>query len=95
MEPTIEEKYRHMRANAEAFVESMRVMVAKFERDGNEDMACNLRVWCLTPWEAAIRDDDSGDLWTTCEVCEKPIKDDADRLSSDEGCDFHRSCVEH
>lgn len=93
MTPTIEEKYTHMRANADAFVESMRVMVAKFEREGNEDMACNLRVWCLNPWEAAVRDDESGDLWPTCEVCGDPIKNDIDRFSGDE-CDFHRSCVE-
>ena len=92
--PTTEEKYRHMRDNAEAFVESMRVMVAKFERDGNEDMACNLRVWCLTPWEAAIRDDDDGDLWPICEACGEPIKDQAELVGSDDGCDLHRSCVD-
>lgn len=91
--PTIEEKYQCLRQNAEAFVESMRAMVAAYERDGNEDMASKLKVWALMPWEAAIRDDDSGDLWPTCEVCGQPIKSDADHVRGDD-CEFHRSCVE-
>jgi hypothetical protein len=90
---TVQEKYDHMRANAEAFVESMRVMVAKAERDGDEDLARKLRVWSLNPWEAALRDDDSGDLWFTCEVCGQPIKDEAEQISSEDGCWFHQSCV--
>lgn len=92
-EPTTVERYRHMRLNAEAFVENMRAMVAAAEREGDEDLATKLKVWCLMPWEAAIRDDDSGDLWPLCEVCSKPIKGEADHIASDE-CDFHRSCVE-
>jgi hypothetical protein len=91
---TLQEKYDHMRANAEAFVKSISAMVAKAERDGNEDLACNLRVWALTPWQAAIRDDDSGDLWPSCEVCSNHIKNDAEVVSSEDGCYFHRSCVE-
>lgn len=93
MQPTIEEKYQHMRTNAEAFVESMRVMVGVAERDGNEDLASKLKVWALSPWEAAIRDDDAGDLWPTCEACGEPIKNEADRISGEEH-DFHRSCVD-
>lgn len=92
--PTIEEKYQHMRDNAEAFVESIGTMVAKAERDGDEDLACKLKVWALNPWQAAIRDDDSGDLWPICEVCQQPIKADAEHISSEDGCDFHRTCVE-
>lgn len=91
--PTTEERYRHMRDNAEAFVENMESMVAKYEREGKEDMASKLKVWCLMPWQAALRDDASGDLWPICEICSKPIKSDADRLSSEDGCDFHRHCI--
>jgi len=91
---TIQEKYDHMRSNAEAFVESMRLMVDMAERQGDEDLASKIRVWALNPWEAAIRDDDSGDLWPTCEVCGAPIKGDADRISSEDGCDFHQSCCD-
>ncbi len=93
MLPTIDEKYTHMRQNAEAFIDSMRTMVEVCERDGNDDLASKLRVWCLSPWEAAIKDDDTGDLWPTCEACGLPIKDDADRVSSEDCC-FHQSCVE-
>jgi len=93
MQPTTEERYRAMRDNAEAFVQSMAVMVAAAERDGDEDLASKLRVWALMPWEAAIRDDDSGDLWWTCEVCGEPIKDEANLVMS-EDCQFHRKCVE-
>lgn len=92
MKPTAEERYRHMRDNAEAFVASMTTMVSALERDGKLDEATNLKVWCLMPWQAAIRDDDSGGLWPVCEVCSKPIKSEADRIFSDD-CDFHRSCV--
>lgn len=92
-EPTLGERYQHMRDNAEAFVENMASMVAKYESEGNEDMASKLKVWCLTPWQAAIRDDDSGRLWPICEICSKPIKDETERLSSEDGCDFHSACV--
>ena len=92
--PTIEEKYQHMRDNAEAFVESMKVMVAAAKRDGDEDLATKLQVWALNPWIAAICDDDSGDLWPVCEVCDQPIKDEAERIGSEDGCDFHRTCVD-
>jgi hypothetical protein len=33
-------------------------------------------------------------LWFTCEVCEKPIKDNSDCTSSEDGCWFHLSCTE-
>jgi hypothetical protein len=90
--PTIEEKYQHMRANAEAFVKSMRALVASAAARGDEDLESNLKVWCLMPWEAAIRDDDSGDLWSLCEACGEPIKNYADKISSEE-CDFHSDCI--
>jgi hypothetical protein len=93
MQPTIEEKYQHMRTNAEAFANTMRAMVAVAEKDGNEDLASKLRVWCLTPWEAAIRDDDAGELWATCEVCGNPIKEDSELLSDADGVTFHKSCL--
>lgn len=44
------------------------------------------------PWQATIRDDDSGDIWSVCEVCGDHIKDESDRLHSDD-CEFHMSCV--
>ncbi|TAL43862.1 MAG: hypothetical protein EPN91_05760 [Salinibacterium sp.] len=91
--PTIEEKYQHMRDNAEAFVESMRASVAAAEQRGDEELASRLRVWALNPWEAALRDDDSGDLWPLCEVCGEPIKDDALRVADEEGCNFHHACA--
>lgn len=91
--PTTAERYQHMRENAEAFVESMQTMVAAAQRDGDEELATKLKVWCLMPWEAAIHADDSGDLWSSCEVCGQPIKSDADH-TSDGACDFHRSCIE-
>jgi hypothetical protein len=93
-QPTLEEKYQHLRDNVEAFVESMRTMVAAQERDGDEDLASKLKVWCLMPWEAALKADESGDLWPVCEACLEPIKTEIDRVSGD-ACDFHRSCVEH
>lgn len=91
-EPTIEERYRHLRENAEAFITNMATMVEAAERDGDNDLASKLKVWALMPWQAAIRDDDSGDLWPVCEACGEPIKDDSDRVSGD-AMDFHRSCV--
>lgn len=93
-EPTTEEKYQHLRINAEAFVNTMRGMVASVESKGDEDMASKLRVWCLMPWEAAIREDDSGDLWVTCEVCGKPIKDDAELASDEDAMHFHKACID-
>jgi hypothetical protein len=92
-EPTMEEKYQHLRINAEAFVNTIRGMVASVEDKGDEDLASKLRVWCLMPWEAAIREDDSGDLWLTCEVCGEPIKDDNDLISSEDACHFHKQCI--
>lgn len=92
MEPTFEERYRCLRSNAECFVDTMRTMVAALERDGKEDEATNLRVWALMPWEAAIRDDDTGDLWPTCEACGEPIKIEADHVDGGE-CDLHRQCI--
>jgi len=91
-EPTLQERYQHLRDNAEAFVTSIQTMVEACERDGKDDLASKLKVWCLMPWEAAIRCDDTGDLWCTCGVCGKPIKSEADRMGG-EDCDFHRSCV--
>lgn len=93
MPPTIQEKYQHMRDNADAFVQSMEAMIAAAKRDGNEDLASKLLVWCLLPWRGAIAADDAGDLWWTCEVCGLPIKDDNDRVHSDDGCQFHSACV--
>lgn len=95
--PTTEERYRHMRENAEAFVASMATLIASLERGDGEQVtaqrfARNLKVWCLMPWQAAINADDTGDLWPVCESCLKPIKNDAERVSGD-ACDFHRACV--
>lgn len=56
-------------------------------------MTPTLRTWCLSPWDAALRDDASGDLWFICESCGKPIKDEANQISSEDGCWFHRSCA--
>ena len=93
-EPTLQERYDHFKDNAEAFVQSMTVLVNAAESRGDDDLASKLRVWALNPWEAALRDDASGDLWVTCEVCEKPIKDNSDCTSSEDGCWFHLSCTE-
>jgi hypothetical protein len=93
MQPTLEEKYQHLRTNAELFIRNMALSVKVAEDSGDLDLAVKLRVWCLSPWEAAVRDDDTGELWPTCEACGEPIKDDADRISSDDCC-FHRSCIE-
>lgn len=92
--PTTEDRYQHMRENAEAFVQSMQAMIASFEREGDEDMASRLKVWCLSPWQAAIAADDCGDLWTICVACGKPIKTDVEHVAA-EDCSFHRACVEH
>jgi hypothetical protein len=93
-EPTLQERYDHFKDNAQAFVDSMTVLVNAAARRGDDELASKLRTWALSPWEAALRDDASGDLWFTCEVCEKPIKDSADCMGSDDGCWFHVSCVE-
>lgn len=93
MPPTTQERYRHLRENAEAFVESMGLMVAAAERDGDDKLASQLKVWALMPWQAALRDDDSGDLWWTCEVCEQPIKDGTE-VSGEDCCWFHMRCTE-
>jgi hypothetical protein len=91
-EPTVTERYAHLRENAEAFVESMKVMVRAAEREGDLDLATKLRVWCLMPWRSALADDASGDLWWTCEACEKPIKDGTE-VATEDGCWLHKSCV--
>lgn len=93
MPPTIEEKYQHLRDNAEAFVASMKTMVTALERDGKTEEATNLRVWCLMPWQAAIRDDDSGELWTLCEACGGPIKNPDDAVAG-EDFTLHRACAQ-
>lgn len=90
--PTTQERYKHFRENAEIFVEHMRTMAIALERDGKDEEATNLRVWALHPWEAAIRDDESGDLWPICEACSKPIKDEADHTGGGDA-DFHTSCL--
>lgn len=90
----MQERYEHMRSNAEAFVRSMKIMVDAAEADGDPDLASKLRTWALMPWEAALRDDNSGELWWNCEVCGKSIKDDAERIPSDDGCQFHKACVD-
>lgn len=91
--PTVQERYAHLLGNAKAFVESMQTMVAALERDGKTTEACNLKVWALMPWQAALRDDDSGDLWWVCEACEKPIKDGTE-VGTEDCCWLHRSCAE-
>lgn len=93
-QPTLDERYRHFRENAEAFVMSMETMVAALERDGKADEATNLKVWALMPWQAAIRDDDSGDLWPICEACQKPIKDEADIVDGGDGVLLHSVCCD-
>jgi hypothetical protein len=92
-EPSIDERYLHLKENAEAFVQSMKAMVAAAETSGDDDLASKLRTWCLLPWEAALRDDASGELWFLCEACGKPIKDESKQISSKDGCWFHLSCA--
>lgn len=89
--PTTEERYKCFRENAELFVQNTRTMVESLERDGKKQEASNLRVWALTPWEAMLRDDDSGDLWPVCEACGCPIKNDAEYVSGGD-VDLHRAC---
>lgn len=91
--PTMQERYQHLRENAEAFVASMATMVAALERDGKAKQASELKVWALMPWQAALRDDDSGDLWWTCEACEKPIKDGTE-VAAEDCCWLHLACAE-
>lgn len=91
MTPTLQERYEALRKNAEAFVESMTIMVASLERDGKTEEALHHRVWSLMPWQAAIAADDSGDLWPICEACGKPIK--GETVSGGE-CDLHPACAE-
>jgi len=91
-EPTTQERYEHLRKNAEAFVESLATMVAHLEAQGKDEEASHLRVWALMPWQAALRDDTSGDLWPTCESCGKPIKDEAELFHAEE-CDLHLGCL--
>lgn len=90
--PTSGERYAHLKENAEAFVQNMATMIAALERDGNADLATKLKVWCLMPWQSALKADSAGDLWPVCEACLLPIKVDSDRISSD-ACDFHKKCV--
>lgn len=92
-QPTMQERYQHLRDNAEAFVKSMETMVGALQREGKTTEATNLRVWALMPWQAAIRDDDSGDLWWTCEACGEPIKDGTE-VASEDCCWLHGSCAE-
>lgn len=92
-QPTTQERYQHLRENAEAFVRSMELMVASLQREGKTTEASQLKVWALMPWQAAIRDDDSGDLWWTCEACELPIKDGSE-VAGEDCCWFHGSCAE-
>lgn len=91
-EPTTQERYKHLRENAECFVSSMKTMVESLERDGNKEWASRLKVWALMPWQAAIKCDDNGELWPVCEACLQPIKNEAERISGD-ACDFHKKCV--
>lgn len=91
-EPTIDERLKFYRENAEAFVQSMSTMVSAAERDGDTELAIKLKVWALMPWQAALRDDAADELWPTCEACGQPIKIEAERISSD-ACDFHRDCI--
>lgn len=92
-QPTTQERYQHLRENAEAFVRSMATMVAAAEREGDNELASKLKVWALMPWQAAIRDDDSGDLWWVCEACEKPIKDGTE-VAAEDCCWLHLVCAE-
>lgn len=91
--PTIQERYEHLRENAEAFVRSMQVMVESLRRDGKHEQASKLRVWALMPWQAALRDDDTGDLWWICEACEQPIKDGTE-VAAEDGCWLHLACAQ-
>jgi hypothetical protein len=92
-EPTLQERYGHLRDNAYAFVEGMEAIIQSLESKGEEDLATKLRVWCLMPWQAALRNNARGELWWTCEVCGEPIKSDAYQIATDDGCQFHQSCV--
>lgn len=93
-QPTMEERHKYWRDNAAIFVGHMKIMIAALQRDGKEQEATNLRVWALMPWEATIRDDDSGDLWPVCEVCGLPIKEPTEVVSSAEvDITAHKSCV--
>lgn len=91
--PTFEERYRHMRENAEAFIANAKVR-AKIERERKRYSAALAIDESIRSWQAAIDDDDSGRLWPVCEVCGEPIKDDAEHLWSDDGCDFHSACLD-
>lgn len=90
--PTTQERYQHLRENAEAFVLSMETMIDALRRNGKREQADQLNVWCLMPWRAAIRDDNTGDLWWVCEACEKPIKDGTE-VAAEDCCWLHRACV--
>lgn len=92
-EPTFEERYRHLRDNAEAFIENAKVR-AKIERDRKRYGAARAIDESIRSWQAAIDDDDSGHLWPTCEVCGKPIKNESEIRSNDDGCDFHAACCD-
>lgn len=89
--PTTAERLQAFRDNALAFVAHMHILEAAA---GNEELASIIRVNCIQPWQAALRDDETGDLWPICEVCSKPIKDEGELISDpDEGLHFHKSCV--
>ena len=90
--PTLLERYQHFRENAEIHVKNLLHSIERIEKEGNLDHAADLRVLALQPWEAVLRADNSGDLWPTCEVCGKPIKDDDDLIVG-EDVDLHRSCL--
>lgn len=92
IQPTTQERYQHLRGNAEAFVTSIAAMVEALERDGKSKQASELKVWALMPWQAALRDDDTGDLWWICEACEKPIKDGTE-VAAEDCCWLHRACI--
>lgn len=92
-DPTFEERYRHLLDNAQAFIESAKVR-AKIERGRKRYGAARAIDESIRSWQAALDDDNSGNLWPTCEVCGEPIKDDAEHLSSDDGCYFHAKCVD-
>ena len=92
MTPTTEEYLEHLRENALLHMESIELFLANL--GPRSRMRATVEVCLAMPWRATLRDDASGNLWPICEICEKPIKDDADHTSEPEdGCDFHLSCV--
>lgn len=91
MTPTDQEFLEHWRENARLHLESLERMLAQMQRSKHRAM---FEVTCVMPWRAALIADKDGSLWPICEMCEKPIKNDAEYCSEPEsGCSFHLACV--